>query len=718
MNHHADTVSWFFGQLARQFYDHQLEASGVQFDLYFDTKNVRRAAVGIQGLPKEKWRHTGAQFDSETLVECLFSSGWLGPVRMLSPHQAEFLALLNVGLDVGDEEQFNQITEEYLATFEYEDNTQWAVEQISTHSLAQRTFKSIELTRLFWKKRIAQWRADKLLETETLLIDFDKVLKSPTCQELRNAFDRYRPSFRRSNLADAIALTGLAVEIKRASVSKRLPLLFSPPLFRDVVQDAGMRDRFEYEAGGQKYSALCEADYFIFRSILYPAEKHVSDESLAELRNKLADLRARLEDLLSPSESESKMLLTLVAEREHGRFDPEQLSNYSFFDSVWLPVAAAAKLHMHGSLKEIVALMQSESVQQKIADKLGDLDKELLHNTEQYRNVRKLGNSLSPAVKKLETQIPAAMLNERPLDVLGLVRFSFPSSAQSDLKDVLQQVSRDPTHVKTTSALYRALKVARTAPDPSRLAVNAALLWIAELYDDLVQVVQPYRHKHFSLMAIFGSAAVEDNQLDVAASAADELERMLQEEQRGDVRGSISVALSYIYYHLALKNGFHESWHKTRLSSDYKNVPAHDLVEKSINHARAAAGNMELDASLHVYAVNLAVFYSVSLPVTDRNRLRQLTIQLLQYKSQPVWQYRYEDTLARYFFLAAMEAPTDEEFQRNFRLARHHSGAASEKAPFDPRIGRFEAYLEVIRPALEARIKPSPPPPPVTPDQL
>jgi hypothetical protein len=357
--------------------------------------------------------------------------------------------------------------------------------------------------------------------------------------------------------------------------------------------------------------------------------------------------------------------------------------------------------------------MQSKDVQEAIVADLGDLPRKLIHNTRQYVQVRKLTEKLAPAKAKLETQIPPAILNERPLDVLGLVRFSFPSRAQSELQRLLRQLGTketrsDATQTKMTAMLFHALRFERGAPDPTRLAVNAALLWIAELYPELVERLGPHRHRHYSLTAIYGAAAVEAKRLNTASKAADELEEMLRTTKREDVRSAISVGLAYLYYHLALAKGFRECWDESRMNSSLDGVAAQDVVEKAIQHARDAAGNTSLDPSLHVYAVNLAVMYGMALPVSDRNRLRQLTVQLLQYKSHPVWQYRYEDTIARYFFLAAMEARSGEELQRNLRLAEHHSGAASEKAPFDPRISQFEVHIHLMRPMLEARFPPSP----------
>ena len=714
----ADALEWFMEQLRRQFNDHRLEDSGITLELYFDAKNVRRAAVGVQGVNTAALAASAGGLDDrerQALVECLFSAGWLGPVRMLAPHQAEFLGLLNRSMDVGDEHEFSERTDTYLSTVEFVNSPEWAVHEISSHSLAQRTFKAIELTRLFWRKKVARWRADGLLPTDTLPTDFTAIVGSAVYQKLRDLFDSYRPKNKPSNLADAVALTVLATEVRHfrpGSASGRLPLFFAPQLFAEVVAEAGLAADFEYTVDNRTYSVLCDANYFIFRSILYPADSAMVGESVTELRESLEDLRRKLEQMLSQDENASDILLELVADRRPGGFDTDQIRNYSFFDQVWLPVAAAAKMHVKGSLRAIVQLMQSTEVQHAISTDLQDLTADLEHNTTQYLRATRLQQKLVPAVAKLESQIPAALLHERPLDVLGLVRFSFPHTARDQMRRLLRKfgtaeakgVAPKTTRNDVMRALFNALWTPReTVEDSTALAVNAALLWVAKLYKELVDRIEPHRALHFSLTAIYGAAAIECNRLDLASNATDELEELLSSAASPEIRGAIDVALSYLYYHRAVASGFQPCWEQSRLSGSLEGVAGQELVTKAITYARSAAGNKTLDPSLHVYALNLSVFYGVALPMKDRGRLRQLSVQLLQYKSYPVWQYRYEDTIARYFFLGAMEASSAEEMQRDFRFAERHVGLASSEAPFDPRISKFESYLNIIRPVLEAR---------------
>jgi hypothetical protein len=716
----ADDSEWFIEQLRRQFADHQLEEAGVVLEFYLDAKNVRGAAVGVQGV-NVATADLSKPFDDperESLVECLFSAGWLGPIRMLAPHQAEFLGLLNDAMDVGDERDFDQRSDAYLKKIEFINTPEWAIREISSRSLAQRTFKAIELTRLFWRKKIARWRADDLLRTDTLPTDFAGMIGSPVYNNLRERFDKHRPNNKRSNLADAVALTALAAEVEHFrsdSGARRLPLFFAPQLFVDVVAEAGLAEKFEYRAENQAYSVLCDADYFLFRSILYPAENVIPGESITEIRRRLEEVRRKLQRMILTKRTMDEMLLELVADDRHGLFDADQIRNYSFFDQVWIPVAAAAELQeVNGSFRSVVQLMQSSDVRKAISTDLQDLTADLRHNTLQYLRARRVQPKLASAVAKFKIEVPAAMLHESPLDILGLVRFSFPHAARDQLRRLFARFgamnaesAADNSPDPMTKAVFRALWSPRktTATDPVVQAVNAGLLWIAKLYPELVDRVGPHRHLHFSLTAIYGAAAVECQRMDLAERAAQELEVLLNDATRAETRGEILVALSYLHYHRALNSGFIPCWEEERLSTDLEGVVARDFVEKAVDYARSAAGNKSLDPSLHVYALNLAVFYGVSLPQKDRSRLRQLAVQLLQYKQRSIWQYRYEDTIARYFFLIALEATSAEELERNLRFAERHITQASKEAPYDQRISTFESYLTIIRPVVEARFR-------------
>src|SRR5258706_5518737 len=97
-----EKVIWFFKNLEWQLEDLAVEEQGRSVELFFDTNDVTVAALGMDAYYNEQGAFLAEGFKEErALVRCLLASGWLGEIRMLSPHQAEFLSLLNIDFGVG-----------------------------------------------------------------------------------------------------------------------------------------------------------------------------------------------------------------------------------------------------------------------------------------------------------------------------------------------------------------------------------------------------------------------------------------------------------------------------------------------------------------------------------------------------------------------------------------------------------------------------------------
>jgi hypothetical protein len=94
-------LKWFLDNLELQIDDIILDREGVAVDLYWDTADVRDAVLGMAAY-YDKGMFSPEAFDDRTaLVRSLLSAGWLGPVRMLHPHQAEFLNLIDLEFGIG-----------------------------------------------------------------------------------------------------------------------------------------------------------------------------------------------------------------------------------------------------------------------------------------------------------------------------------------------------------------------------------------------------------------------------------------------------------------------------------------------------------------------------------------------------------------------------------------------------------------------------------------
>src|SRR5438105_8098422 len=87
--------------------------------MYWDTAHVRHAVLGMAAFYNVHSEFQRDIFnDQGSLVVSLAAAGWLGPMHMLQPHQAEFLNLVSLEFELygrmdppGGMEQFFRDTE-------------------------------------------------------------------------------------------------------------------------------------------------------------------------------------------------------------------------------------------------------------------------------------------------------------------------------------------------------------------------------------------------------------------------------------------------------------------------------------------------------------------------------------------------------------------------------------------------------------------------------
>src|SRR5947209_6850682 len=81
-----------------------LKKEKIVTEFFFDNADIHDAVLGSRAF-YPPFTHEGfdvAKFtDKRTLVRSLASSGWLGKIRLLPPHQTEFLGQLNLYFGIG-----------------------------------------------------------------------------------------------------------------------------------------------------------------------------------------------------------------------------------------------------------------------------------------------------------------------------------------------------------------------------------------------------------------------------------------------------------------------------------------------------------------------------------------------------------------------------------------------------------------------------------------
>src|SRR5271157_6064094 len=89
-------LKWFLEHLELDLQDRRLQDSGYSLEFYWDTVDVRGAVLGLDSFYDLTGRFDNRLFQNDVaLIHCLAGAGWFGKIRLLQPHQAEFLKLID-----------------------------------------------------------------------------------------------------------------------------------------------------------------------------------------------------------------------------------------------------------------------------------------------------------------------------------------------------------------------------------------------------------------------------------------------------------------------------------------------------------------------------------------------------------------------------------------------------------------------------------------------
>ncbi len=188
-----------------------------------------------------------------TLVISLASSDWIGPLRLLPPHEAELLNLISIDFGMGGRAippggltDFlrdlhllgNDIpAEEFSKTAE---SIAEAVRRLAGQ--AEQLFKVVQAIGGTWETRLGKWFKNGHLKLEAITdFDYEQALGSDVFSKLRNHFQQGRKDYPINNFADAMALCYLQHLTSRseADLTRPVPRFFaSSDIFPKAVAAA------------------------------------------------------------------------------------------------------------------------------------------------------------------------------------------------------------------------------------------------------------------------------------------------------------------------------------------------------------------------------------------------------------------------------------------------------------------------------------------------
>lgn len=749
MNQQIEKLKWFLENLDLQIEDlERQERDGAELELYFDTSDIHDAVLGLQAFFQDGGRFDERRFLSDkTLVHCLATSGWLGMIRMLPSHQAEFLSLMNINFWLGTEEAYRReyprlkrhfldfvrknigdrsvsrfgedIPEEELVAF---------VEQIKQQAKsAKLLFKAYEGIGL-WQSRFSKLMREKALALEKDKFKFAEIVRTDTFQLLKAAFDKRRESANTmNNFADALAVATLIERVKLYPSTRRLPRFYvSTGLFREAIEMAGVAPQLLYRGveeddASEKPSnfltnprgVLRGADYFVFKAAFgsrrradKPGEilKSFGDMNLYELRDAVVNILAAREPL-----SDAAVDSIEVAGRSLNDIIQE-VTQFSFLNNVWLQFIEQADIR---ELQDLEEEARDLVKQNEVSKAIRATRVALARNVSDYNDVKELWRDLRTAAHELQSR---ARLNAAdPLDIfrdLGLLRFAFPNQARDRIERVLGAILQGEDHEQrgARNAVITAYYSDDAEAEPDNLALVAAVLWVAGMDAMLVKRLKetldergelPHHSLKFVLAAaLFRSADAAPRSAprlgdETLSELADEFTHTRDQARKID----LAIGLAYLHFHHWWSLSHRPFWYPPARSVKHDRPDeGRRLVLRAIDYSKHAYDFLHRDdMTRKVYALNQYLYYLVmGGDETREDEIDNAASTLTTYKDNRAWwQYRCDDTLARYFHRKAVTAKTEDAWRQSMADAREHLHKARVKAHGDSEVDNYYSIFSV-----------------------
>jgi hypothetical protein len=726
------TAQRFAASIGMLLSDLELEQDGTSVKVYFDTGDVSGALLGVDAFydPQSQEFNRKLFAQRRVLVQSLASGAWFGQIGMLSPHQSELLTAMRLGFgiesshelqlratqffrDVGLLERGDILGEEPLSRLRDQALTNFVRRQVGH---AETLFKAIQSVSGNWKTRLESLRRRRILVFERDGVDISTLIATPRFRSILRSFNGRRP-FREkqaSNFADALTMVILMqqlAEFRRDPERVGFPCFYGSKVFFEVVKDLSCESELEYVTpSGIRTSVLRGSDYFVLRAIFRPHQlqgRKMSYKTEAKLLSpqQLREVQTRVESILAlraPLESTAvaakldvfgRSLVSIVRD----------LRQLSFFENVWLPFSAEEDTgNALKQLKRAARVLNSAHFRKGVEYAQREAQKELQQNVETVRHVKSLWDTL-PVVFQVH-RLRNVATSRSPKEFIrrtGLFRFAVRPTSYDTLfelaKPILEGSSDEKTAVATLIGTYgRARSLAEENLDD--IEVSSALLWLVKIDTDVVELLQGHRPALLSLDLIYAASCVRSGlSLEDGLTTLSRMQKKIANLRSEHARGEMGVGLAYVSFHL---------WRRCKQDSSARAVSKKklgqspdEIVAAAIKYAQDAYIALEKwDQAKRVYALNLYLFYMIEAGSDDVSIMQKAALALMASQDQEdVWQYRYDDTIARYFLRLAELETHIEERRSLLESASEFARMAKEKEPEDEQVINTVALIGMRR---------------------
>lgn len=607
---------------------------------YFDTHDIVKIILGAHAYYEKKVFQSSVFDGNDALLWALAALGHVSSIRLLAPHQAELLTLVQYDFHRDD----TISDDERLATFSHDARPPRGAAFNGRVVVAT---KMLAASWLPWKSRLTKLVGKKTLDLETARHDYTRIVETKIFHDLYDRFNSHRSGRTVNNFADAAALASLltAVEEFRKGESNEAPVFYaSSTLFADVLREVGERDSLILKVtNDETLDVLCSSEDLIVKALLADAPEKEQENALNEM-------------IMTLSEDPNPLSIDRQALALAGNYADtlNEMIGLRLHQQVWLP--AFQQLKSERNSKAFADLATKES-QEYVEEQLVDLFNRLRRNTITFRRLRSLWIEVSQSVDTfMHRKLP-----ENPLFIDGLLRFSFPRKFIPGITARLRELrSGDRYKIDSVAAFVFRILDQSSDNDDEDIPVAAALLWVLRLDQRLLAltVARPRntggRHSmHHSIAMLRAAAQFRSG---YSPESIKPIIDQLNEQWHTAspmTRAEIGIGIAYLDFRLAKANGFVPSWQGEDGKAGTNDV-ASAFIGEAIARSRAAASYDKLDQGRCAYATNQHLYYLVAENTAADIMLQQAAVRLTRFQyTDGVWQPRFDDTLARYFQLRA-----------------------------------------------------------------
>jgi hypothetical protein len=717
-------LEWFLIHLDDQLDDWDLETKGVQLDLFWDASEVRRAVLGAFYF-FDPIDFNKKQFeDDRTMVASLAAQRWLGSIKMLEPHQAEFAKALRVNFNKTQPWLTGKQVETFFREVELPESEEFSLATLGSRTVEQRAvlvskyagqagrlFKAIQCAKGSWRDRLSLMYKNDILRFEpSSSIDYGTIFSSAEFHKLKSFLDERRPDKKDNNLADAVCLCLLRQQVAefRTKGTKRLPRFYeTTSLFRDALTATDLLDSVSYsDDNGDWKTVLRGSDYFVFRAAFSVRDERVDSPFANVSKDDLKEVRDRIDTILkaaAPLQPDELEEIAVNGKRINAVI--RDLKRFWILESIWLPFIASEELKVIDDEAERSRLQGFRPDQHlaSLVDKaIEGVTRALDENVAQYNLFSKIWKGIEEHRPILRSRYePIHAEPEKLYQMSAVGRFGIPEQSKADIDSMLRGLilGDEEDQRRESTRLAKLCISAKTERDPQSRTIAAAALWVLEFYS-AIQDLGIANAEESWLLAMAAASHLKTYRAPDARRGIRELEARFVSGKYDQQKMALAMALAYLYFHLWRIEGGKFTWRADRfVKTDRTPAELQHIVDDSIRFAATAYEAAVPDTSAHVYALNIFLYY-ITEAGTDIQfqKASRLADELLPWHTFPtIWQYRFDDTMARYFHRKSLRMSDPEIRKDLLRIAKSHIDAAIAGSPGDPDVAYYRStFLNTI----------------------